>query len=329
MKPFIVLAALVAASQAAPAQDSLVQSVVRAKWASYKAQHGKQYSAEEESQKMTQYLEATKTIEEHNARFHAGLESFEMGHNAHSDLTLQELAATKMGIQMPANFEAVAANATFHITPSNYKAPASSDWRAQGGIWPVKDQGQCGSCYAFSAMGALENAHWRKYRTLPNLSEQHCVDCSRRAGCDGGWMHEVFAWVQSNRGVSNQANYPYKGVVGTCRSAPAATNVATYNMVSNENALMSAISVGAVSIAYNANTQQHSYYQRGVLDIPNCGTTPTHAVLLVGYGNEGGKDYWLLKNSWGTSWGEQGYFKLRRGQNQCGVASYASYPTAV
>jgi len=333
MKPFIVLAALVAASQAAPAEDSLLHSVIQAKWSSYKAQHGKQYSAVEESLRKQQYLEATKTIEEHNARFHAGLESFEMGHNEFSDLSLQELSATKMGVKMPSNAEALKANATFHVPTGGYNAPQAIDWRTWGAVQAVKNQGGCGSCYSFSAMGALETAVWRKNgdRNLPNLSEQHGVDCSRRNGCDGGWMHEVFQWFKDNGGVASQQAYPYAGVVQQCKHASVAKSarVASYNMVRNERDLLNAVTnVGTISIAYNANTQQHSYYRGGILDIPNCGNTPTHAVLLIGYGSDNGKDYWLLKNSWGTSWGEQGFFRIVRGQNQCGIADWCSYPTA-
>lgn len=336
MKPFIVFAALVAASQASPLQgvsDSLLQSVVRAKWSAFKSQHGKQYANnQEESLRLSRYLEATKMIEEHNARYHAGLESFEMGHNEFSDLSLQELKTTKMGVSMPSNVHEIMANATVHIPSAGYNAPKDIDWRTWSGVQKVKNQGSCGSCYAFSAMGALETAYWRKYNTLLDLSEQQAVDCVNRqgTGCGGGWMHNVFQWVQNNGGIANQASYPYTARSDACRAVTSkVAPVAKFTRISDEAALLNAVAtVGTVSVAYNAGTTQHAYYKQGILDIPNCGTTPTHAVLLVGYGTENNVDYWLLKNSWGSNWGEKGFFRIRRGGNQCGIASWSSYPIA-
>jgi C1A family cysteine protease len=197
--------------------------------------------------------------------------------------------------------------------------------------------GSCGSCYAFSAIGALETAHWRKYATLPNLSEQHLVDCTGEygnGGCSGGWMHTAYRWLQDKGGSVSQLSYPYTASVGACQHAakPKSAFVQHYTRIpaGNENALLDAVATtGTVAIAYNAGTQAHAYYQGGILDVPNCGNTPTHAVLLVGYGTENGKDFWILKNSWGSGWGEGGYFRLARGKNMCGIADWASYPIAL
>jgi C1A family cysteine protease len=145
-------------------------------------------------------------------------------------------------------------------------------------------------------------------------------------------MHDMFDYLKKNGGAPFQTEYPYTGRVGICSgSIRKVVQVDSHKMIprGDENALMHALStVGTIAVAYNAGTQQHSYYQGGVLDIPNCGNTPTHAVLLVGYGTEGGKDYWLLKNSWGESWGEKGFFRMARGKNMCGIADWASYPSA-
>ncbi|KAI9304988.1 hypothetical protein BJ944DRAFT_249420 [Cunninghamella echinulata] len=175
----------------------------------------------------------------------------------------------------------------------------SLDWREHIPM-RVKNQGSCESGYAFAAINALEGALTIKYNRSYDLSEQHLVDCGG-SGCDGGRVP-----------------------VGQCRAQTMSKSgaVTSYKMVSSgdENALMEALKLGPVATAYNADTQEHSYYRSGILDIPNCGNTPTHAATLIGYGNEGGKDYWLLKNSWGANWGEKGYFRLVRGKNMCGIA---------
>ncbi|CAO3635986.1 unnamed protein product [Cunninghamella echinulata] len=215
--------------------------------------------------------------------------------------------------------------------------PSSVDWRTWGAVQQVKNQGSCGSAYAFAAAGALETAYWRKHNTLPDISEQHIVDCSREygnKGCSGGWMHTVFQWLQDKQGYVAQKDYPYTGTVGTCQhsSKQKIGYVASYTRIpaGDENALLDAVAtVGTVAVAYNADTQQHTDYKGGILDIPNCGNNQTHAVLLIGYGTENGVDYWILKNSWGSTWGEKGFFRMRRGVNMCGIADLASYPVAV
>jgi len=333
MKAFTVLAvALVGAAHAAELSDSLVH----AKWSSYKAQHGKEYQhAKEEALRKSNFIQATKTIEEHNARFQQGLESFEMGHNHLSDLSLEEIVSTKMGLVMPPNAVELKANASFHVPSAGYQHPASLDWRTWGGVTPVKNQGSCGSCYTFSAVGAIETAHWRKYNVLLDFSEQQLVDCTGASGygnggCSGGWMHTCFKWLtEKSKGVYGQSDYSYTGTVGTCRNeaGKGLTNIQSHVMIRTEKDLLDVIATtGSVSIAYNAGTTAHSYYQSGILDVNNCGNNPTHAVTLVGYGTQNGADYWILKNSWGTGWGQKGYFWMARGKNMCGIADWASYP---
>lgn len=181
-------------------------------------------------------------------------------------------------------------------------------------------------------MGALETSHCVKRKQLPDLAEQQLVDCAGR-GCSGGWMHDMFNYLKQQSGATSTSEYPYTAKVESCRenSKRKVAQVSSYNRISkgNEEDLKHALAtVGTISIAYNAGTQAHSYYRGGILDVPNCSNSPTHAVLLVGYGTENGKDYWTLKNSWGESWGERGFFRLARGKNMCGIADWASYPTA-
>lgn len=212
--------------------------------------------------------------------------------------------------------------------------PASLDWRSWGAVQRVKNQGSCGSDYAFAAAGALETAHWRKYNTLPDISEQLIIDCSGEygnEGCGGGWMHTSFKWLQDKGGYVAQSDYPYTGRVNSCQinSKPKIGHVASYVRIptGDEKALLDAVAtVGTIAVAYNAGTTQHSYYNGGILDVPDCGNQPTHAALLIGYGTENGKDFWILKNSWGAAWGERGFIRIRRGVNMCGIADWASYP---
>lgn len=205
----------------------------------------------------------------------------------------------------------------------------SFDWRSSNVVQRVKNQGSCSSAYAFSAISALESAIAIKNGTLYDLSEQQLVDCGGR-GCNGGWMQDMFDYIKRSGGVAIQSDYPYTAIQGQCQadSKQKVGNVVSYRMVrrGDENDLMQALKLGPVSVAFNAGTQQFSYYRSGIFDIPNCGNTPTHAVTLVGYGTENGVPYWTLKNSWGESWGERGYFRMVRGKNMCGIADWASYP---
>ncbi|ELR20475.1 cathepsin L, putative [Acanthamoeba castellanii str. Neff] len=303
--------------------------------------HNKTYVNPELAHRWNVWRENYRFIEEHNRQNH----SYSLGMNQFGDLTFDDYKALYTVTMPPFNasdFDDVyatptEANATEAAANSSGLArrhPVSLDWRIWGAVQAVKNQGSCGSCYAFSAIGALETAHWRKHNTLPDLSEQHIVDCTREygnGGCSGGWMHTAFKWLQEKGGAVSQADYPYTNRVGTCQHAskPKATYLAKYVRIGagNEQQLLDAVAtVGTVSVAINAGTQQFSYYSGGILDVANCGNRPTHAVLLVGYGTENGKDFWILKNSWGTSWGEKGFFRLARGKNMCGIADWASYP---
>jgi len=229
----------------------------------------------------------------------------------------------------------------------NQSLPAMVDWVKAGAVTPVKDQGQCGSCWSFSTTGALEGAYKIKNGDLVSFSEQQLVDCDnwknggRDHGCNGGLMDNAFTWIGKNDGLCTESDYPYTsggGQSGTCQEScmnVAGSQVQEFVDViqSDDNAMMSALVLQPVSVAIEADQREFQLYKSGVFTA-TCGTNLDHGVLVVGYGTDAvsGKDYYRVKNSWGESWGQGGYILLGRGeeynggQGQCGVLLDASYP---
>jgi len=223
-----------------------------------------------------------------------------------------------------------------YVPPLN-DAAATVDWRTKGAVTPVKNQGQCGSCWSFSATGSMEAAHFFATGSLVSLSEQNLVDCSTaegNQGCNGGWMDQAFEYVIKNHGIDTESSYPYKATgPNRCQfnAANVGATISRYTDVAkgSEAALESAANQRPVSVAIDAGHSSFQMYKSGVYYEPACSQTSLdHGVLVVGYGNEG-SDYWIVKNSWGASWGQQGYILMSKGRNNnCGIASAASYPAA-
>jgi len=258
--------------------------------------------------------------------------SYTLGMNEMGDMTHAEFKATKLGYKRVDRSYARAKNSAG--PHQHVKAvPNAVDWRSKGAVTPIKNQQQCGSCWAFSTTGSVEGAAFIGSGKLVSLSEQQLVDCSQaqgNQGCEGGLMDQAFQYIISNGGITTEANYPYTAMDGTCNSTAAANIAATiggYTDVNSgdQNSLLAAVTIGPVSVAIEADQACFQFYSSGVLSDPSCGTNLDHGVLAVGFDQKGG--FWIVKNSWGTSWGMNGYVEIALGEDECGINTEPSYPT--
>lgn len=259
--------------------------------------------------------------------------AYTLGMNEMGDMTHAEFKATKLGYK---NIDRSYIRSKNSAGPHQQvkAAPSAVDWRSKGAVTPIKNQQQCGSCWAFSTTGSVEGAGKIQAGKLVSLSEQQLVDCSQaqgNQGCEGGLMDQAFEYIISNNGITTEAAYPYTAMDGTCNTtATAAMMITSYTDVTSgdENALAAAVSLGPVSVAIEADQACFQFYSSGILNDPSCGTNLDHGVLAVGYDKtNSASPYWIVKNSWGTSWGMNGYVLLALGVNECGINSQPSYPT--
>ncbi|KAK7099250.1 hypothetical protein V1264_003422 [Littorina saxatilis] len=329
MLRLIAATLLLASALAAPSLLDLDRE-----WTVFKQIHNRGYAQEEETARRGIWESNLRMIQQHNLEADRGVHSYRLGMNHLGDMTRDEIVGLLNGFKMAAN-RTVGAT---YLAPSNVgDVPTQVDWRDKGYVTPVKNQMQCGSCWAFSTTGSLEGQHFKKTGKLVSLSEQNLVDCSKKEGnmgCKGGLMDQAFTYIKKNKGVDTEESYPYTGKDGIrChfrRTDVGATDVGFTDIPrDDETSLQSAVAtVGPVSIAIDASRTTFHFYKSGVYYDAECSSTRLdHGVLAVGYGTSEGDDYWLVKNSWGAEWGLQGYIQMARNRdNACGVATQASYP---
>ncbi|KAI4333860.1 hypothetical protein L6164_018617 [Bauhinia variegata] len=299
------------------------------------ARYGIVYRDSQEKEKRFNIFKAN--VENIEAFNNAGDKPYKLAVNKFADLTNEEFVATRNRFKGHM-CSTITKTSTFKYENVN-AVPSTVDWRKQGAVTPIKDQGQCGCCWAFSAVAATEGITKLTTGKLISLSEQELVDCDKKSvdqGCEGGLMDDAFKFIIQNKGINTEANYPYQGVDGTCNANKEANIAATikgYEDVpaNDEQALQKAVANQPISVAIDASGSDFQFYSSGVFT-GSCGTELDHGVTAVGYGESNGTKYWLVKNSWGTQWGEQGYIRMQKDvdakQGLCGIAMEASYPTA-
>jgi hypothetical protein len=261
-------------------------------------------------------------------------QNFTLGVNQFTDLTPEEFKQLYVG-GLKTEVGSYGCK-TFSSTASG--APSSIDWRNKGAVTSVKDQGQCGSCWTFSATGAIEGAWAISKDQLVDFSEQELVDCATGVaygsrGCQGGQMEGAFKFVIEH-GQCSLSSYPYTAKDGTCKTCSAVAHISSCSDVrpNDQISLKGAVAQQPVAVAISADSRIFQSYSSGVITSTSCYTSLNHGVLAVGYGTENGQDYWLVKNSWGASWGMNGYVKIARSSSTndpgvCGIAMDPSFPT--
>ncbi|KAK9053904.1 hypothetical protein SSX86_024979 [Deinandra increscens subsp. villosa] len=296
--------------------------------------YGRNYKDPEEKERRSQiYQKNVQYIETFNNAMNKG---YKLAVNEFADLTNEEFRTTRNRFKAHECSPSTPAFRYENVTA----VPSSVDWRKKGAVTPIKDQGQCGCCWAFSAVAAMEGITQLKTGKLVSLSEQELVDCDTSGvdqGCEGGLMDNAFDFIVNNKGLTTETNYPYTGVDGTCNSNGESNHAATITghedvPANSESALLKVVSSQPVSVAIDASGSDFQFYSSGVFK-GDCGTELDHGVTAVGYGtSDDGTKYWLVKNSWGTSWGLEGYIMMQRDveakEGICGIAMQASYPTA-
>jgi len=324
------------------------------------AEHKKSYHHhhyEEELRRHIIWNAHDEYIECHNSQS----SSYKLGHNQFSDLTNKEYRelnnlgkktsseiksilhkeeTQKNVLRLGVSKESLSEQRKLQ-EKSKKKIPTNKDWVTEGAVTPVKDQASCGSCWSFSATGAIEGAIYVKHGKLVSLSEQMLVDCDKKDdGCNGGLMDNAFEFDEAQHGLCSEKNYPYIAETSDCKQDKChrvkKSKVKSYVDLTegDQHGLMAAIAMQPISVAMQADQLSFQLYKEGIFDDTNCGMDGDidHGVLAVGYGHdkESGTDYWLIKNSWGSSWGENGYIRMVRDTphpyGMCAILRVMSFP---
>ncbi|KAI9120344.1 hypothetical protein K1719_007377 [Acacia pycnantha] len=308
----------------------------------WKKEHGRFYRRPDEAAMRFEIFKRNlKHVVEKNAMTSTSPNAHRLGLNRFADMTNEEFRRKYFSkMKKPTKTRGRdLINGGFHFKDDSCEdAPSSLDWRKKGVVTGVKDQQDCGSCWAFSTTGAIEGINAIDTGKLISLSEQELVDCdTTNDGCEGGYMDYAFEWVISNGGIDKETDYPYTGRDGTCNITKEERKVVSIDgytdVTQTESALLCATVKQPISVGMDGSALDFQLYTGGIYD-GDCSSDPDdidHAVLIVGYGSEDGEDYWIVKNSWGTDWGLDGYFLLIRNADEkygkCAIDYMASYPT--
>jgi len=295
---------------------------------SFKKTHGKTYTGEEHEYRFSVFTETLKTIEERNAFGEA-----KHAVNKFADLTPEEFKAMYLGYRPKKNGFRVEAD----IPLTNITAAKSIDWRSHSPsiLTAVKNQGQCGSCWAFSATEQIETDVAIATGKLLTLSPQQITSCDKTdLGCNGGNTETAYEYVVKAKGIEPNADYPYtsgkKGKTGTCKftKSDVSAKITGYKTISSnkrgEAKMMTQIANSPISVCVDAETWQT--YDSGIVG-KSCGASLDHCVQAVGYQASGKKPYWIVRNSWAADWGEKGYIYVEAGIDACGIAKDATVVT--
>ena len=320
MKSILILASLVYA-------NAMIN--MKEMFDDWKVTHGKQYDTDlEHRYRFSVFAENYANIQLKNSLNR----TVTLGLNRFADLTTEEFVASHLsGYVVKPHFQGLRKQ-----FPNMSALPTEVDWTTKGAVTPVKNQGQCGSCWAFSTTGSTEGAWFIKTGELVSLSEQQLVDCSGsfgNQGCNGGMMDNAFQYIIKNGGICGEDTYAYTGTDGNCNTCNPVAKISSFVDVTpnNTQALMTAVAQQPVSVAVEADGLDWQFYFGGVVT-DSCGLNLDHGVLVVGYGTDATQgDYWKVKNSWGPDWGEQGYIRIGRGSKfdpagECGILMDPSYP---
>jgi cathepsin L len=303
---------------------ALTQDYYEVSFTQWMQTHKKSYHHDEFHVRFSNYKANLDFINKHNA----ANKSFTVAMNKFGDLTAEEFAKFYLGTRFTAPTATVALSAPEAL-------PAQWDWRTKGAVTAIKNQGQCGSCWSFSTTGSVEGCHFLTTKSLVSLSEQNLMDCSTsqgNQGCDGGLMTQAMDYIIQNKGIDTEKSYPYTAEDGTCHYTAANRGATMKSYVNvnqgDENDLQARVYLGPTSVAIDASHSSFQFYSSGVYSEPDCSTSQLdHGVLAIGWGVYNNVDYWLVKNSWGTDWGQLGYIWMsRNADNQCGIATMATLP---
>ncbi|KAF6209694.1 hypothetical protein GE061_015443 [Apolygus lucorum] len=331
-KALLLVPCLLAVASSHPTSDSNDDL-----WESFKRDHNKQYDTPEiEATRRAIFFDNKRKIDEHNVLYERGEISFKLGINPLADVTLDEIP--NKGIKLPDEpftLFSVSQGGPIQFEATGAKLPETVDWREKGILSPIKAQYNCLACWAFAATDAIESQYALKYGKHLLLSQQQLVDCSQdegNLGCQGGMVDWAYKYIMRVGGLEQDSDYPYQIEDDKCtfNASKIAASITNYGEIKNgsEVSLQEAVAFyGPVSVCIDSSSFQWNYYTEGIFDYPYCTTDVDHAVVVVGYGTENGTDYWLVKNSYGETFGQKGFIKMARNKgNQCAIASYGNFP---